>query len=308
MWAAFEEVNDLGVRVKHWVLFYISSLSGLFRKQRLRVPLTKLKKTESFRYSKLKRYRWFKAFKVKDKNSFVPFTYYSPEIVRLIFFMMTKLHLNYKNLLHLRHEQEFIAPEKLKFCKYYKVKTELADIIKLRSSTIALTLKTQITTKKDEVLLSAKDLIFVKEVKTAGLSKLEESSVYGNHQDRSLIKLALKRAEIPLEQKPTAEIRVPKGMGVRYGHVSGDMNFIHTNKAFAKVFGFKDVFIQGMCTVNYLLKSFFADQGLQLKSLIVTFTNPVYEDQIIYLRQTESLFEITNDEGKLLAYGDFSAA
>ncbi len=289
--------------IRHVVLFYFYTLRGLFCRQRLSVPNKQLTYTRKYCFSTTRKLKWFKLYGVSSEQANLRFSYRSPIVVRSFLYLTNKLHINYKNLLHLQYDETCFDPMGIRPNQTYVIESALTDIIKLRSTMLALRINTTISDKQGKLYLSASNVVFVKGITDEDLLELNRSAFYGNVEDRSLLKLALKKPKL-LANKPETEFVVPKKMGVRYGLVSGDMNFIHTSKLFAKLLGFKNIFIQGMCTVNYLTCYLLTDPGASLKCLKITFTNPIYEGQTIQLWRDGNQFEITSSEHKLLAYGE----
>ena len=137
-----EGCRDKWQTLKHLSKFYSSTLRGLFRKQRIKIPKAKLITRQSFYFSRKQYDKWHHLFDVDPKAIYVPFSYYSPAVVSCFLKVMNKLQINYKNLLHLKHEETFHQTAPIAFNKKYYAYTELEDIILLRQGTIAILLKT----------------------------------------------------------------------------------------------------------------------------------------------------------------------
>ena len=300
-------VIELTQWIYHLVYFYYNTLLGICRKQSLALPQSKITYSYRFYFTKTKRAKWFNLFKISRFPVNIPFTFYTPIAVRAFLRTLNHLKINYKNILHLQHEEKFLGNvEPMQPNTPYRIEMRLDDIVFLRGQRIALLFNLLVfDEKQQQEFLQIKDVVFVKNISQADLLKLKDSKIYGNHTDRSLMRLALRKPKFN-DLSPIANTSVPKKMGVHYGMLSGDMNFIHTSKNMAKLFGYKDTFVQGMCTINYLLRAFCYDsEQKSFKGFRVTFTNPVYESQQVYVRLHDHDFELSSSCGeKLLAYGE----
>ncbi|MBF0299886.1 MAG: hypothetical protein HQK51_14260 [Oligoflexia bacterium] len=103
------------------------------------------------------------------------------------------------------------------------------------------------------------------------------------------------------------KIYIPSNMAMKFARVSGDLSINHTTKFTAKVFlGYPKAFLQGLCSSSFVLKTITNDLNVKLKYFEISFCNPVFVDQYITFNFSKNnLFEITDDNNRLLAFGHF---
>jgi acyl dehydratase len=102
-------------------------------------------------------------------------------------------------------------------------------------------------------------------------------------------------------------IDVPDDMGKRFARVSGDFNLVHTAQLAATMLGYPRPFIQTLCTANLVLRHLMPEYGPP-EGLRIAFARPVFVGQRIELRYGTRQFELCDQAGALLAFGDFDVA
>lgn len=111
-------------------------------------------------------------------------------------------------------------------------------------------------------------------------------------------------------------IRTVENQSIKYARVSGDTNFIHTNRFLAKLAGLPGIIMHGVCigamTVNTLLEEILNGDMKKMKSVSMRFANPVFPGEEIILigyksdEKNRILFEAVNRRGKpVLKNGEF---
>jgi len=102
----------------------------------------------------------------------------------------------------------------------------------------------------------------------------------------------------------TKTVHLGKKFGQKYGNVSGDLNPLHTSQMFAKVAGFKDPFVQGAFWVHFMLHQI--SKQHKIAHLNVYMVKPALLGQDFKLYIKDDLFEIKNEQNKVVCRGDFS--
>ena len=111
-------------------------------------------------------------------------------------------------------------------------------------------------------------------------------------------------------------IRTVKNQSIKYARVSGDTNFIHTNRFLARVAGLPGIIMHGVCigamTVNTILEEVLNGDMNKMKSISMRFANPVFPGEEITLigyksgEKNHIFFEAVNSKGKpVLKNGEF---
>jgi len=149
--------------------------------------------------------------------------------------------------------------------------------------------------------------MLVKNLNEADAKKILHSSIYNKTDISHLSGLRDRQPSLSGTQVQKGSFYVPENFGVAFGKISGDRNPVHTSSHIAKLFGYPKAFIQGMATVNFLLKFFVCDCKKVIKQLDITFCNPIFVDQNvqIHFNDNDNEYEVIDSRGKLTAFGTY---
>ena len=288
-----------------YLYFYFQALKGLLRTQNLVLPENTLQIKYDLRVKSSDIRDWYRLFDEPREVAHIPFCYYS-RLYELFFLQyMDAMKFNYKNIRHLYHERELFDDAGMVADRKYSVLFRIADISVLPKNRAVFATEVHVKDESARTILLQRDYIFLKNISGKNISMLEAAK-----QFRQQIPVAgfigLSQKESVLKAQDSVRsmtVAIPIGMGVKYGHLSGDLNPLHTGRILSRLFGINRPFIQGGCIIHMLMKIFYADLGEHLGNYHATFCRPVYEDQTCRLLYDESCFELLDCQNKLLVSG-----
>lgn len=98
---------------------------------------------------------------------------------------------------------------------------------------------------------------------------------------------------------------IKRGMGQKYGKLSGDLNPLHISNIGAKLFGHKKSFVQGLCTLNLIMARLGSHWKGSIRSMDIEFLRPVAQPSKPTLVCTLDRFELLDADGNLLVRGHY---
>ena len=250
--------------------------------------------------------RWRELFDVPDGVPTPPFTVHTVQGTLALMRMVEALGVNFRHLMHLKTEMAWRRPGAgLEPGVAYSAAYELDDLVPIGEDRVAIVCRAWIRDPDGEVVSSSVEYFVVLELSPEIIEQLRAHDAYGRRDGAEFSELSkreptLQGADLVREGR----IEVPEGMGMAYGRISGDLNVVHTTRAAAKAFGFRKPFIQGLCSANYVLRELTV-AGYDIESLTLTFSRRVYVGTEIVVRASAERVELTSDDGKLLAFGDW---
>ncbi len=292
-------------RLIHTGKFYYKAIRGMSRRQRLSLPAKPLSFKGRFQLSKKEKLAWFKLFGVNDTKMHIPFTSFWPVAINQVMSAINNLRINHRNVFHLH--QKFIFDNTLQIDNFEKMefKTNIQDIVIYQKSRAIVILTGTLKNMHGEGVVHCSGEMLIKNLKESDANKLLHSAMY-NHSDVShLGGLRDRKTQLIGASIQKASIYIPENFGIAFGRVSGDRNPVHTSSRVAKLFGFPKAFIQGMATLNFLLKFFTCDCNKQIKQIEITFCNPIFVGQEIHINFNDKDYEIVDSKGKLTAFGTY---
>lgn len=302
-WSAGGRLGRSVGLVRHVVFFYRHSLRGLLREHQLRLPARAIEVVEPFELADATYRSWHALFGLDEPDPRVPFSYFWPVAVRAFFTALSELELNYRKILHIKEERTVGVG--FRVGARYAVRSVVADIIRLPKRRAALLVASDIVDDSGRSAMTLRDWILVKGIPRLSHERLSLDPRFNRESADDLQSLSRVPSRFASSGAPERlGYEVPSDIGFRYGLVSGDLNFIHTFRGLARVFGYPDKFVQGGYTANLLAKAFVHDVGEDLASLTVRFCRPIFAGQTIYLCFDERHFEIVDRKGTVLATGE----
>jgi|GEM_PF-6514967 len=292
-------------RLIHMGKFYYKAIRGMSRKQQLRLPAKPLSFKGRFQLNKKEKSAWLKLFGVSDIKVHVPFTYFWPLAINQVMSAINNLKINHRNVFHLHQKFTFDNTVQLDNFEKMEFKTNIQDIVVYQKSRAIVMLTGTLKNMQGEGVVHCSGEMLIKNLKESDANKLLHSSMY-NHSDVSHFGgLRDRQAKLMGASIQKGSIHIPENFGIAFGKVSGDRNPVHTSSSVAKLFGYPKAFIQGMATLNFLLKFFTCDCNKQIKQIEITFCNPIYVGQEIQINFNDKQYEVIDIRGKLTAFGTY---
>jgi hypothetical protein len=294
-------------RLVHASKFYYKAVRGMSRKQNLRLPSKLLSFNGRFKLGKKDKLAWFKLFQVADRKLQIPFTYFWPVAINQVMSAINNLKVNHRNIFHLSQKFIFNNLDQIDGFQKMELNTHIEDVVLYKEKRAIVILTAVLSNMQGEVVVNCEGAMLVKNLREADAVKLLHSTTY-NHTDIShLGGLRDRTPKLSVSSGNKGSIYVPENFGVAFGKVSGDRNPVHTNSRIAMLFGYPKAFIQGMATLNFLLKLFVDDRKKQIRQIDITFCNPIFVGQEIQVNFTDKEYEVIDSRGKLTAFGTYEA-
>lgn len=292
--------------LKHYDwLYFCEILKNIFHRHRIQ-PFIHLEKTVAhFTFTEELQQKWLNLFETKNKHT--PFPYFMKETgSALSFFKVLDAYgFNLAHLLHVKSNLWFGKNIPLfELNQSYRTEYRLIDIVVVKEDRICLIYKGSIFKEDGTHIYDHKAAFLIKELKPHEV-KLFDAPQYHRRNSPELFMNLSQNTSVLWNEKECSryEITIPEKLGSHYGHVSGDMNFVHTSPLIAKLMGDKGAFIQGMCILSLLINKLTSIGYDSIEKLNFTFCHKVYEKQTIILLLHNEYYELVNPEGLLLVYG-----
>lgn len=205
----------------------------------------------------------------------------------------------------LGREQRFYSKPKEINNKVLKLKIDLEDIVHLNHNRVVFIAK-MIVSLHDEPLTELKEYIFLSNVHNDAIEAFSQSAAYNqsslpNFKGLSKLKSTLLDKGDNVE---TIDWFIPENMGKTYGHLSGDLNPVHTNHWLTKKLGLKKPFLQGSCTANMMIAALHQNNLPEIKKIDTKFCAPLYVGQTISILSGENMVEVVDEDRQLVAFGE----
>jgi len=293
-----EELKEVNL-VDHYTYkfqFLFKSIKGLIKRQKIKTDVNKIYKV-AFNIHEQEYNKWQAAFQTEEEE--INFSFYLKSSTALFLKFTKDLGVNYKNVLHLRNELEYKKMGHVFTPGKYKNSAWVSTIFAAGKNNLIIKFSSKVQSDKDELIAKNVDYFMIRNVDQ---KIMEEVKAKRNH------KVDYRKWLIPQKfdqnQAISEEVSVPKNMGLQYGAVSGDMNMVHTTTFFAKIFGFKRAFIQGLCTANYVVSNSPFDANFN--DFSINFSKPVYTDSKITIVYGDNGYCVKNELNQIVAHGEYS--
>lgn len=277
--------------------FYRATLKSILGSHKLLSHETPVYWT-TFQLAQAEQQRWMALFGVREG---MPFTYANKAATLSLMHILADRGVNLKQVRHVKteltHSRTGMQPGEV-----YTVTTELCDLIAMRKDRAVLITETTIFNDTGSVFILQKDYWLVLNLPHIDVALVDQMHWYRRHDVSPFENLSKRQPQL-LDTALSVKIDIPKNMGLRYGPISGDLNPTHLHPITARLFAHTRPFIQGYCTVNYVIKHLTELTGEPLYRLQITFMRPIYTGQAVTLRFENDHFEICNEKQQLLATG-----
>lgn len=298
------DVPELTRLREYMVSYYTTALKHVLKHHRLIVDRRFPTYETTFVLSAPEQQRWLDLFETTDVTT--PFTYHTSVGTMMLMRLVGDVGVNFKNLMHLKSEMRIAPSRPMQAGKSYRLVFQIEDIIALREDRVALVCASRVYDGSGNQVRSYRDFFIILNLEPEYITALRDTKAYGRHDASEFEGLAKREASLHrAADVKRVMIDVPGEMGLSYGKVSGDLNLVHTTPLAAKLFGHPRVFVQGLCTANYVLRHLTAAHGVP-EELRITFAKRVFVGQQVQLCFTSREFEICDSNGALLAFGDYA--
>lgn len=288
--------------------YYASAVRNLVKRHRLLVDRQFPRYRTSFAVTTDDQARWFELFDVGEDGQSTPFTYHTSSGTLLLMRIVEDVGVNFRHLMHLRSDVALhpggrqVEPD-----VEYRLEAALADVVELREDRVALVLETRVHAPDDELLQLNREAFVILSIDPDAMATLRESSRFGKYDVNELTGLTEREPKLGADAEAVT-VTIPEDAGVAYGRVSGDLNVVHTTKAAAKMFGHPKPFVQGLYTANHVLHALTRHSPDPVQHLAISFARRAFVGQQVEIRFDDDSFEVLDERGKLIAFGDHGAA
>lgn len=252
--------------------------------------------------------RWTELFEVGPEQLMPRFAFVSMVGTMLLTRVVSEAGVNFRHLLHLRHEDRFHSAERfIEPGVAYAVRVGLTDIVPLRDDRVALVVETRVADEAGAALQTLRDSFIILNLDPIYVEAARQHRRKDDVDIEAITNLGSR--ESVLASSATVRYRerisVPSDMGKRYGRTSGDMNMVHTTAMAAKLFGFRKPFIQGLCSASYVLRAI-ARAGATARTVDVRFARRIEVGSDIEVLLGDGELEVLGND-KVRVFGTWSA-
>lgn len=299
-------VPELRRQRAYMARYYATAVQNVLKRHRLIVERRYPRYRAEFTLTDADLADWHQVFDTHDGPArHTPFSYYQNVGTMLLMRVVEDVGVNFRYLLHMRHELARRPSHPLVAGERYAVEVSLADIVPLGDDRVALIVEWRLSAEDGSLRLAIRDFFAILQLEPEYVDALQALPLQPSiHAD----KLRPPRLPTLNGDARATTIEVPDDMGARYGRISGDMNMVHTTRVAAKVFGYEAPFIQGYCTLNYMLRTLTTAGIGAVEEIAVSFVRKIYTGTTIGVVHTDDRIEVTDARGKLAAVGSWRSA
>jgi hypothetical protein len=288
---------------QHMVAYYAAVLRHLLMRQRLVVGRRFPRYETSLVLSAEELASWLTLFGGGEADT--PFTHHAAAARMALLRAAGDVGVQLDNLTHVRCEMTIAAGHPIRPDRGYRLSVRIEDIVVLDDARLGLVCAARLYDQSAFRVRSYRDFFEVLNLEKAYIEALRAACGNGRVGATAFHGHADRHAEIGAARRVT--IDVPDDMGKRFARVSGDFNLVHTAQLAATMLGYPRPFIQTLCTANLVLRHLMPEYGPP-EGLRIAFARPVFVGQRIELRYGTRQFELCDQAGALLAFGDFDVA
>jgi hypothetical protein len=284
--------------------FFLKVSRGLMRRQRISISdklLSPIYVPCSLTWERVR--KWYELY--GGCGDECEFTYLTQEFQECMLKVLYELGVNYANILHLSHQRYFFA-RGLVPGQEYILSFQITDIAIMTEGKAIITLDIKAKDQQGQLAYHSADRIFCRKISTRDMEHIRSCTLSreADRDPQEFKGLSRRKAQLAAHH-PAVTAFFAEDLGLRFGLVSGDLNPVHTIKYVAPAFGYEKPFVQGLYVANYVLRHLTVGLGKRLENMAITFCNPVVLGQNITLRYADSQFELLDQTGKLLAFGEW---
>ncbi len=287
-------------------MFYLKkALRGMTRRHRLRFePIPSHE--DLFHYSEEDRRMWREMFQVGDDKLYIPYTCYDASRAVHLLRFLDIMHVNLLSLLHLKssmvfHKRAFMSTGTEEF----KIVYEPEDLSYVNRNRAALFGKTFIYDSTGDLVTEILDYFLIQNIRPADLEHVKKRPPVRQDEIAEIAEISKREPVLAGLKHRSEELVFPEDLGYRYSRLSGDRNPIHLSRLFARMAGYRRTFAQGLCSANMIMKTIVLAEKRELARFSVAFRRPVFFRDTVTLRWANGAFEVTDEKGKLLIYGNY---
>lgn len=290
--------------------YYVATIKTLVRSHRLFVDRELPIYETTLTVDPAAMQRWVDLFELAPGEATPRFSFVSMVGTLMLTRVVSEVGVNFRNLLHLRHEDLFHSPDEfIEVGVPYSVSVRLSEIVPLRADRVALVVETRVCDPRGARVQTMRDSFIILDLDPYDVDALRQRQ-RGRAQGIDPSELVGLGKRAPRLSGETAlrrreQVVVPEDMGKRYGRTSGDMNMVHTTALAARIFGFRKPFIQGLCTANYVLRAI-ARSGATARALDLRFARRVDVGSELELLLGDEELEVVGG-AKLRVFGTWAA-
>lgn len=261
-------------------------------------------------YDEKEKSRWHKTFAVNGeaaKRTNIPFTFYERPGVLWLFDFLIKLGIKPYKIYHVKSFVNLLNILPLsKSNPPFTIEFGFSDIFLIKEHRVCVEIQINVFDDNENKLIEQKDLFYAitdNFFSENFLSKNEVSNDNGFWEN-------LKNREREIFENPSIrkKINVSRGMGQKFAQLSGDFNPMHCSETiFKPLRNGKKAFIQGYCSLNIILKILHEELNSEIRNLSVNFKNKVHTEQEVEFVLQDSKFELVDNEGNLLVFGELES-
>ena len=281
--------------------YYVSLVNNLSKKQSICISDNQIR--QNLHLPEKTRTSWYNLFNIPhDDRHNAEFAFHSKFVFDSMFETLNAKGISFKNVMHLSTRLELQG----RFNKIFEGDhVEAIQVIDSFShfdkNRAVLIFKTTILNSHGEMVCNQFEDILIKNLSEIDLNKIMELKKTYKYKD-AFTKKTTKKINDDFDKK--FSVFLGKNHGQLYGNVSGDINPLHTNYLFSKMFGFKQPIIQGAFWGNYvycLLTS-----NYSLKSFYINNVRPSELNQDFEIKIKDNDFEISDSNHKVVCQGGFT--
>lgn len=179
----------------------------------------------------------------------------------------------------------------------------IGDLIRFSDRSIVVHLTGGVKDDNGGFVSREEAFFLVKNVPRAVVASLKKASFTSQYPIPNATALKKMLAQ---NSTPPVQTFFDQQLGKRYGGLTGDTNFLHTNRFVARLVGFKNVFVQGLFVFNFLIYHLSARHNSELKKLTVSFIKPVFLNESYQVLATETSVVLSNAGGTPCVIGNYA--
>lgn len=294
-----------------FVGYMLRFLHAIGKRQDIRLPEGDLKTHGSYYLTRSYKKKWDLLYNRAPSSREVPFDYQTAVGAKVMFTFLSRIGVNFKNILYLKHEMALGSAGELAADTRYTLSFAFDKILEVRDDRVVLVICIEATPQGcREPASRSREYFLVKNVDGKSMDRIRRSAFYSREKTDTLQNLSKTRSKIVgqnLWHRPVP-LYYAENAGLRFGMLSGDLNFLHISPLFAKLCGFSEPFAQGLYSSNYILSALSELHRESITAIEITFHRTVGLGQTVDLLVADDCFELVDAQQNVLCTGTYKKA
>lgn len=243
--------------------------------------------------------KWLSLMRYSIDKPKQAFTFSAPAGVWALMQVLEELSISFSRVMHMSSKLTLLDRDGFEAEQHYTTFVHYRGLVRHSDHAVLMRFESIIRDVHGHERMRLVDEMYVSGLEASLINHLPEPQKDREPRQKTSLLTQNKAAD-------SVTLTIKRGMGQRYGRLSGDLNPLHISSIGARLFGHKSSFIQGLCTLNLTLASLGNVSNSQIRELDIQFIKPVLQPSKPKLLYSLTEFELVSEQDDLLAHGHYT--